>query len=363
MLATNFMVPGGIFNVYSLRGSSYRDPAVVIEDGRWIESKNAEILLDIHGPTLKGEDAVRDAIQRAVDQVQLIHDQTLRQIAHGRDARQAAEQVYMPRHQRGDWENYGQVESHVRQVFNGTMGWFGGDVYDINPLSENEEAARTVQLMGGATAVRTAAASANAQGGLANWRWTLRLTSLLLELDASDAEARQLRAAASRQLGQRTSAANVRGWYLTEALQIEGGMQFRGQPLTVDAIRKFLGTPTAQALIAASVDENLQFVRYLVDPRKAEAQRQTFTLAVVGDSRIRRLELRNGVIVISDSAAAAPTHVKLTRQELAAFVLGTRAPSETDPLSQLDRVLDRSHLMPPGAVESVLQGMKDGNGP
>ncbi|MBK7517263.1 MAG: MBL fold metallo-hydrolase [Betaproteobacteria bacterium] len=363
MLATNFMVPGGIFNVYSLRGSSYRDPAVVIEDGRWIESKNAEILLDIHGPTLKGEDTVRDEVQRALDQVQLIHDQTLRQIAHGRDARQAAEQVYMPRHQRGDWENYGQVESHVRQVYNGVIGWFGGDVYDINPLSETEEAGRTVKMMGGSSAVRKAAADAAKRGGLANWRWSLKLTSLLLQLNPADADARQLRAAAARQIGQRTSSANARGWYLTEALQIEGGMQFKGQPLTVDAIRKFLGTPTAQALVAASVDENLQFVRYLVDPRKAEAQRQTFTLAVEGDSRIRRLELRNGVIVISDSAAAAPTHVKLTRQELAAFVLGTRAPSETDPLSQLDRVLDRSHLMPPGAVESVLQGMKDGNGP
>ena len=141
MLVTNFMVSGGIFNVYSLRGGSYRNPAVMIQDARWIESKNADILLDINGPTLKGEDAVRDAVQRAVDQVQLIHDQTLRQIAHGRNARQAAEQVYVPRHLRGDWENYGQVESHVRQVYNGTMGWFGGDVYDINPLSGNEEAA------------------------------------------------------------------------------------------------------------------------------------------------------------------------------------------------------------------------------
>jgi hypothetical protein len=44
-------------------------------------------------------------------------------------------------------------------------------------------------------------------------------------------------------------------------------------------------------------------------------------------------------------------------------VLGTRAPSTADVLSQLDRVLDRSHLMPPGAVESVLQGMKAGNDP
>lgn len=361
LLVTNCMPYGAMFNIYSLRGGSYRNPAVYIQDARWFESKNAQILLDIHGPTLKGQDAVRDAVQRAVDQVQLIHDQTLRMIAHGLDARQAAERVYMPASQRGDWENYGQVESHVQQVFNGTMGWFGGDVYDINPLSENEEAARTVQLMGGATAVRTAAASANAQGGLANWRWTLRLTSLLLELDASDAEARQLRATASRQLGQRTSAANVRGWYLTEALQIEGGMQVAGQPLTIDAIRRFLGTPTAQALAAASVDENLQFVRYLVDPRKAEELRQKFTLVVEGDPRIWRLELRNGVLVITDADAEETTHFRLTRQELAEFVLGTRSTSKTDALAQLDRVLDRSHLMPPGAAESVMKGMKAGN--
>jgi alkyl sulfatase BDS1-like metallo-beta-lactamase superfamily hydrolase len=360
MIAINFMVPGGIFNMYTLRGGPYRNPSVFIQDARWIESKNAEILLDIHGPTLQGEDTVRDAVQRAVDQVQLIHDQTLRLISHGVDGRQAAEQVYMPRHLRGDWENYGQVESHVRQVYNGTLGWFGGDVYDINPLSENEEAARTVQMMGGPAAVRQAAASANAQGGLANWRWALRLTSLLLDLDADDAEARMLRAAAARQLGQRTSSANARGFYLTEALQIEGAMKAAGQPVTLDGIRRFLGTPTAQALAAASVDENLQFVRYLVDPRKAEGLRQSFTLAVEGDPRIRRLELRNGVLVITDANAAAPTHFQLSRQELAAFALGTRSPSTADALTQLDRVLDRTHLMPSGAVESVMKGMKIG---
>ena len=122
LLVTNCMPYGAVFNIYSLRGGSYRNPAVFIQDARWVESKNAQILLDIHGPTLKGQDAVRDAVQRAVDQVQLIHDQTLRQIAHGLDARQAAEQVYMPRDLRGDWENYGQVESHVQQVFNGNDG-------------------------------------------------------------------------------------------------------------------------------------------------------------------------------------------------------------------------------------------------
>jgi len=215
-----------------------------------------------------------------------------------------------------------------------------------------------VQAMGGRAAVEKMAAKAVADGGLANWRWGLKLTSLLLKLDPANPAARKARATAARALGQRTDSANARGFYITEALQIEGGMQFNGQSLTIDAIRRFVGTPTAQALVAASVDENLQFVRYLVDPRKAEGLRQTFTLAVEGDSRIRRMELRNGVIVISDADAASPTHVKLTRQDLAAFVLGTRSPSDADPLSQLDRVLDRSHLMPPGAVESVMKGMK-----
>ena len=62
--------------------------------------------------------------------------------------------------------------------------------------------------------------------------------------------------------------------------------------------------------------------------------------------------------MISDAAGAAPTHLRLTRQELAAFVLGTRPTSAADPLTELNRVLDRSHLMPPGAVESVMKGMK-----
>jgi alkyl sulfatase BDS1-like metallo-beta-lactamase superfamily hydrolase len=299
-------------------------------------------------------------VQRAVDQVQIIHDQTLRQIAHGRDARQAAEQIYVPRDLRGDWENYGQVESHVRQVYNGTLGWFDGDVYDINPLSENEEAARTVQAMGGPGAVRKAAASANAEGGLANWRWTLKLTSLLLSLDPADAKAGELRASAARALGQRTTSANARGFYLTEALQLEGGLKVQGQPMTLDAIRRFVGTPDAEQLAAASVDENLQFVRYLVDPRKAEGLRQSFTLAVDGDSRIRLIELRNSVIVVSDAQSPAAQHVALTRQELAAFVLGVRPASAGDPLAELDRVLDRSHLMPsaPGSALGHKAGVK-----
>jgi alkyl sulfatase BDS1-like metallo-beta-lactamase superfamily hydrolase len=346
MLVTNFMVPGGIFNVYTLRGGSYRNPENFINDARWLEAKNAEVLLDVHGPSLIGEKAVREAIQRAVDQVQMIHDQTLHMIAQGMDSREAAENVYIPLQLREGWENYGQVESHVRQVYNGTVGWFGGDVYDINPLSLRGEAARTVEMMGGASAVRKAAADAANEGGLANWRWSLKLTSLLLRLDPADADARKIRATAARALGQRTTSANARGFYITEALQMEDRMLVEGQPMTLDMIREFIGTPNVEQLAAASMDENLQFVRYLVNPRKAEGKRLAFTIATEGDPRILGVELRNGVLVISDADSKASMHVDVTRRELAEFVLGKTLPVKgNEVLAELDGSLDRSHLM------------------
>ena len=64
------------------------------------------------------------------------------------------------------------------------------------------------------------------------------------------------------------------------------------------------------------------------------------------------------MLVISPVASRGARHVDVTRSELADFVLGTRPASAADPLTELNRVLDRSHLMPPGAVESVMKGMK-----
>ena len=350
LLVTNFMVVPTIFNIYTLRGGRYRDPVIFVDDARWLESKNADVLLDIHGPDLKGEKAVREALEMSVDQVQLIHDQTLRLIARGMDGREAAENLYMPPYMRNDREGYGQVESHVRQVYNGNLGWFGRDVYEINPLSLREEAARTVEMMGGPAAVRKAAGTAARKGGLANWRWSIKLTSLLLRVDPADASARKTRATAARALGQRTDSANARGFYITEALQLEGRMLADGRPVTIDEIRVFVGTPRVEQLAAVSVDENLEFVRYLVDTRKAEGKRQAFTIAAEGDPRIRRVELRNGVLVITEAGAKATPHVDVTRRELADFVLGKRSsPKAGDPLTELDRSLDRSHLLPAAA--------------
>lgn len=208
LLISNFMVPTFIFNVYSLRGGPFRNPDAFLEDNRRMEPFDAAILLDLHAGPVTGKEAVRKAIQRSGDQVRLIRDQSLRMIARGMDRRAAAEAVVMPAALRDGSEFYGQVESHVRQIHNGTVGWFGNDVYDANPLPIAEEARRTIAMMGGVEAGRTAAAEAATSERIDEWQWALRLTSLLLQIDpqdeaARDAGDRRPRARASNHLVQR----------------------------------------------------------------------------------------------------------------------------------------------------------------
>lgn len=346
LLVTNFMVTPLIFNVFTLRGGRFRDPSVMINDARWLETKDAELLLDIHNEPVKGRIPVQAAIERSTDQLQQIHDQTIRLIAQGLDARQAAESITMSPSLRDGAELYGQVESHVRAIWNNQRGWFGSDVYDINPLSERDEAARIVASMGGAVGVRQIAAKAAADGGIDNWRWALKLTSLLLTLDPNDKAAREARVVAARAMGQRTISANARGFYITEALQLEGNMLAQSQPVTVDLLRRVLGTPSKALLTAAPVASVLDYIRYMVDPVKAGNKRLTFTLEVEGDPAIHRVQLRNGVLVMSTTDAAGPVHIATTRARLADFVLGSAPPTgNAAGLNELGQALDRSQFL------------------
>jgi len=329
-LVTNAVGISFIFNLYSLRGDMYRNPLDYVEAHDWALSKDAEVLADIHGPGIKGKDKVRKALERASDQMQLIHDQTLRMIALGMDARRAAENIYMPSHLRDGFETYGQVESHAKQVYNGRLGWMGNDVYDINPLSVNEETRRMVEMMGGVDKVRSAAGDAVNEGGFPNWSWALKLTSLLLEIDENDEEARTVRAAAARALGQRTTSANARGWYITEALAMENKLKIGDQPLTLGIMRAALGTPNVETVMSAPLEDSFQYVRYLVDPKKAEDTRLAFTVSVEGGENPVRIELRNGVIIISEASKKEQTHIDVSSKEWAEFVVGQRSFADRD---------------------------------
>jgi alkyl sulfatase BDS1-like metallo-beta-lactamase superfamily hydrolase len=345
-LVTNAVGGSIIFNLYTLRGDMYRNPADYIDAHDWALTKNANVLADIHGRGLVGKSTVRMALERARDQIQLINDQTLRMVAKGMDGRESAENVYMPPHLRDGYENYGQVESHVKQVYNGRVGWMGNDVYDINPLAVKEEAERMVSMMGGAENVRNAARSAVHNGGFENWSWALKLTSLLLEVDANDAPAKSIRGQAARNMGQRTSSANARGFYITEALAMEGKLKLGVQTVNLEAVRKLMGTPGINKLLGSDIDDSFQYLRYLVDPRKAKDSRLKFSVGIEGVTGLRQIELRNSVIIITEADQKSSNHVDVTRREWAEFVIGQRSLAEDNKsIALFESVLDRPAVL------------------
>ena len=360
LLVTNFMVVPTIFNIYTLRGSPFRNPVTFIQDARWLESKNADVLLDIHGPDLKGEKAVREALEMSVDQVRAAS--TTRPCASspgawtgGRRPRTSTCRPTCATIARATDRSKATSGRSTTETSAGSVG----TSTEINPLSLREEAARSVGMMGRARSGAEGRRGRGPEGrGLANWRWSLKLTSLLLRVDPADASARKTRATAAPRLGQRTDSANARGFYITEALTLEGRMMADGRPVTLDEIRVFVGTPRVEQS-GGGLGGGEPGIRPLPgeDPRKAEGERQAFTIAAEGDPQIRRVELRNGVLVITEAGAKAAPHVDVTRRELADFVLGKRSPPKAgDPLTELDRSLDRSHLLsaaarPPATLE------------
>ena len=77
--------------------------------------------------------------------------------------------------------------------------------------------------------------------------------------------------------------------------------------------------------MAMPLEDSFQYVRYQVEPRKAEDMRLAFTVAVEGASDLTQIQLRNGVIVISEVSKKEKAHIDVSRKEWAEFVVGQRS--------------------------------------
>ncbi len=153
---------------------------------------------------------------------------------------QIVERVKLPAHlarQPYLHEYYGTVRWSVRAVFDGYLGWFGGNATDLFPLPLSERARRFAELAGGRAALLDRARQAVAGQ---QYQWGLELTDQLLQLDYASDEARELRAACLEALAGRQVAATARNYYLTRAQEVRGrrhiGMLKIKDPQLIDSI-------------------------------------------------------------------------------------------------------------------------------
>lgn len=256
IVLNNFFWPGTP-NIYTLRGSEYRDPTSWRDGLAMMRDLQPEILLNTHARPVVGQDEVLKRLNGYMDMITLTFDQTLRGILGGLGPDEIRHEIFYPPHLEEVPENaqiYGESIHFPAAIFQYAIGWFDNDVTKLFSIHPRDEAERLVALIGGRDAVVAAAADALERK---EYAWAAQLIQYVFVLDPQDAEVRQLKADSLRAMGHLTTGSIPRAFLLTEARALEGA---------VDIPRLIPPTPET---IAASPEVFVNYFRVRIDPRKS----------------------------------------------------------------------------------------------
>ena len=208
-------------NLYAIRGTAYRDVTQWVKSLDKMRVLGAEYLVPHHTRPITGADNIFETLTHYRDAIQFVHDQTIRLMNQGLPPLEIVQRVKLPPHlarQPYLHEYYGTVTWSVRAIFDGYLGWFGGNATDLFPLSPDERARRFADLAGGEQKLIEHARQAVARK---DYQWALELSDQLLQINPASEAYRKLKAEALRSLGSRQIAATARNYYLTQALEVE----------------------------------------------------------------------------------------------------------------------------------------------
>jgi alkyl sulfatase BDS1-like metallo-beta-lactamase superfamily hydrolase len=320
-----------LFNVFAIRGEEYRDPRVMLGGLDHLLLLGADHLVATHGPPMSGRDEIVRRVTRYRDSIQFLWDQTVRHTNRGLGSVEVGHAVRLPDRCDDDFitsELYGVTEHHARQIRSGLFGFFDGDPANLFPLPPAERARRTIAGFGGREVVRAQATEALDAGDV---RWAIELASMLVRDDGDEAD-RRLLASALRTVAQRTSAANIRNWCITRALELDGSL---------DLGRLRQHRFTARQVLAGGAARSVPVLRVLLEPEAAVGV-DTHVRWEFDDGTSAGLHVRNCVAVPTDGAGADVT-VRCSPQVWAELLAGQRALSScvADGSIQVDGDADR----------------------
>ncbi len=219
-------------NLYTIRGTSYRDPRAWAASIDRMRALRPEVLVPSHTRPIVGAEAVLDTLTDYRDAIRFVYDQTVRLINRGLTPDEIAGRLRLPPHLAASpflRELYGRPDWSSRAVFAGTLGWYDGNPSALDPLPPDEEARRFAELAGGADALRAAVLAAARRG---DHQWVLELSDRALRVAPDDEEIRRARVGALRALGAAESNPNARHWYLMAARELTGEITLPERILT-----------------------------------------------------------------------------------------------------------------------------------
>ena len=138
-------------NLYTIRGTSYRDTKSWYKSVDTMRSYNPKYLISCHGPFLSGEEVIEERLSIYRDAIQYIHDYAVRGANLGKTPDELVEEFEYPPFFLENYdlqEKYGKVSWSIRNVYNGYLGFFDGRAVNLEPLSDKKRSKYIFELIG-----------------------------------------------------------------------------------------------------------------------------------------------------------------------------------------------------------------------
>lgn len=229
-------------NLYTIRGTSPRPVDAWIDSLDRMRRLSPQHLVPSHTGPVSGAAEVAARLTRYRDGIQWVRDRVVQAGNRGDSLEGIAREVGLPPHLSGQaelQETYGQVDWSARALYTNHLGWFDGRPEALYPLPEDEQARRTVALMGGPLRVAAEAQKALSQGD-AGARWAAHLLGLLRALGPAAGAARaqldQDLAAALGRIADGVGNSNGRAYLLEAAHRLAHGAQELPAPQPDEAL-------------------------------------------------------------------------------------------------------------------------------
>ncbi|MCL1043827.1 MBL fold metallo-hydrolase [Shewanella electrodiphila] len=287
-------------NLYTIRGTEYRDGL------EWADSidrmrRYQPVTLSLHhGRSAVNADRVEDVMKAYADSLRYMQDQTVRYINKGYTMHELSDTIKLPEELKD--HDYlrplrGSEYQNVANIYAGNVGWFNGDASEFAKPDHKNMAQLYVDMMGGAEAIKQAAAKMIAEQ---QYGEAMQILTHVIRVDQDDMTAREQKAVALERWGWQQSTPGWRHWALTGAAELRGQLDgLLGTMNFFGDASKFVDAPTDDVmsliptrLIAEQLNDNESIkINMTVDGAKYLVNISNRTMAIDNGFQSERANL------------------------------------------------------------------------
>ncbi len=292
----NAAVTPAAFSLYTLRGDYYRDPSAMIASIDKLREIRPKYMIGCHGLPIQDREQAYEIATAHRDAYAFIYDQSIRAINRGMTPDEMAATIRLPEHlAEHPWlfPAYVDSEYNVRGQYRGLVGWYAEDTADLHPPTTKEMGSVMIEGFGGSNKVIDRARTAFQEK---KYNLCAKLLSYVIAVEPDNRKARQLKADALRCMAQTTrSGIQTRNFLLTHALHLEGKLDWTKQPKV-----SFMGTPTAENVLATPPGTYLKLLETYIDPEKSAGVQSVVKVTFSDIKKSWALHVRRGVAEVTD---------------------------------------------------------------